>query len=224
MNSLTNYKEEAQKYLEKTSNRMNVMKPRERALIFACALVVFYMTWNWLVNSVIFAGDETQVSAMDKVKQDIDTLNTQITTIINNVTQDKTALENLNNLKGETDSLRKQIFALTKDMVSPQDMERIVRELIAKTQGLTILNLESIASIPLFVEPEKNQIATVYNHGLKLVVEGDFFNILNFLESLESQHLKMIWDELDYEVEKYPKATVTLILHTIGSGEGWIGV
>lgn len=49
----------------------------------------------------------------------------------------------------------------------------------------------------------------------ELVVSGQYFSILDYLKRLERQGWQFYWETLEYKVEKYPMATVTIHFHTL---------
>lgn len=64
----------------------------------------------------------------------------------------------------------------------------------------------------------------LYRHGVRLVFEGDYMTTMAFLESLEQKSWRFFWQSLQYDVEKYPKARVTLTLYTLSPERAWLGV
>lgn len=64
----------------------------------------------------------------------------------------------------------------------------------------------------------------LYRHGVKLVFEGDYLATVEFLQSLEQESWRFFWQALQYDVEKYPKARITLTLYTLSPERAWLGV
>jgi MSHA biogenesis protein MshJ len=64
----------------------------------------------------------------------------------------------------------------------------------------------------------------LYRHGVRLVFEGDYLTTMAFLESLEQKSWRFFWQSLQYDVEQYPKARVTLTLYTLSPERAWLGV
>jgi MSHA biogenesis protein MshJ len=73
------------------------------------------------------------------------------------------------------------------------------------------------------VDDASNDVG-LYRHGVKLVFEGDYMTTMAFLESLEQKSWRFFWQSLQYDVEKYPKARVTLTLYTLSPERAWLGV
>jgi len=66
--------------------------------------------------------------------------------------------------------------------------------------------------------------AGVYQHAVELRVSGNYNQILHFLIALERLPWRFYWQSLDYKVEHYPNAEVTLRVYTLSSEEGLFGV
>ena len=65
--------------------------------------------------------------------------------------------------------------------------------------------------------------AVIFAHGFEMALSGNYFQTLSFLQHLEKMS-GFYWQALDYEVEDYPNATITLQLNTLSLEEDWIGV
>lgn len=70
---------------------------------------------------------------------------------------------------------------------------------------------------------EEDTAGQVYRHGLVLQFRGSYFNTLQYLQYLESLSGSFYWDRLDFQVDDWPTASVTLELHTLSSEEGFVG-
>jgi len=70
----------------------------------------------------------------------------------------------------------------------------------------------------------KASVPEVYEHGLDVVFQGDYASTLSYLKKLEKLPWKFYWDEVTYEVLQYPKAQISVHIHTLSLEKGWIGV
>ena len=64
----------------------------------------------------------------------------------------------------------------------------------------------------------------VFSHGLVIEFQGDFFATLSYLQYLEDLTGNFFWDTLDFQIQQWPMATVTLQIHTLSTDRGFIGV
>jgi MSHA biogenesis protein MshJ len=66
--------------------------------------------------------------------------------------------------------------------------------------------------------------AGIYKHTVVLRVSGSYFELLDFLQILESSQWHFYWEQLDYRVTNYPNADILLRVYTLGAEKGRIGV
>lgn len=148
----------------------------------------------------------------------------------------------------ETELVRTQISEIEKRMseeieglVPPQAIVAVLEELLEETPGLRLIRLESepphqIGSkdpvdaangtgVTASNDPQLNAgIEQLYRHGVRIEIEGDFPSTLDYLQRVEQSEWHLMWDALDYRVESYPTAIITIDFHTISQSEEWIGV
>ncbi len=148
----------------------------------------------------------------------------------------------------ETELVRTQISEIEKRMsaeieglVPPQAIVAVLEELLEETPGLRLIRLESEPPHQIGAEGSDDEtngssatnwedpqpiagVETLYRHGVRIEIEGDFSSTLDYLERVEHSEWHLMWDSLDYRVETYPTAIITIDFHTISQSEEWIGV
>lgn len=134
------------------------------------------------------------------------------------------------------EELLKQIDQETDELVTPEKMREVLDDLLHKQAGLRLVGLESFsepvqlpAAAPAAATPGDKAAAVpvvLYRHGLVLKLEGGYFDLLGYLQAIQSSPWKLNWDSLDYQVgEAGPgKAQISLKLYTLSSKAGWVGV
>lgn len=111
-------------------------------------------------------------------------------------------------------ALSNEVAALQDKLISPEDMGSIIRKILASSYRVRVLSLTNHA-------PEKLVEATrptLYRHALTLELEGQYFDIIRYLQALETQG-GMYWQQLHYEVKEYPKNRVKVEVFTVGEEE-----
>lgn len=124
--------------------------------------------------------------------------------------------------------LDEQIEQLSARMVPPEQMSALLQQLLAREQGMQVIALEKLpleqpqlgngdaAATPITAAP-------LYRHRLRLSLRGNYFDSLRYLQAMEALPWTVYWDRLDYQVEQYPNAILTVEIATIGQEEGWLG-
>jgi len=211
--------------------KFNALLLRERLLTFTAMIFLIYWIWSSILYGYVLATDEEIAKKAEEIKSQISLLEGQIDNISEVVGRDPTAvlLQQAAVLKKENAALGKKIYEGSKKMVSSKDMTIVVKNLIEETEDLVLTNMESLGSKPLFTSKsfqENNKVVNfqAFNHGLKVELLGGYFETMKFLKAVEAENANVMWDELNYEVIKYPKAKIIIYLHTLGLQEGWIGV
>lgn len=129
------------------------------------------------------------------------------------------------------DELLQRIDVETSTLVSPAKMKALLQDLLRNQAKLKLVALES-SSAPLALptsavsEPKKMPPVVFYRHGLRLTLEGGYFDLLGYLNAIQASGWRLHWDTLNYEVGEggANRARVTLDLHTLSRDAGWVGV
>lgn len=128
--------------------------------------------------------------------------------------------------------LLQRIDVETSTLVSPAGMKALLQDLLRNQAKLKLVALES-SSAPLALpaaavaEPnEKAPPVVFYRHGLRLTLEGGYFDLLTYLNAIQASGWRLHWDSLNYEVDEggTSRARVVLDLHTLSRDAGWVGV
>ena len=220
MNDLrTRYRE-----LEEKVHRLSV---RERAILLALSCVLLLGLFDqlllrpWMQEREQIEKDKAVLlSSMQASNLRIDELQAAIAGNPNIVLQDSIA-----RLQTMHAALDGQISAITDGMIAPQEMPVILGELLSERFGLKVQSVQSRAAQRLMVA-DKNQhnAAAIFRHDLELTLSGSFFQVRDDLAAVEELPSKLLWDQLEYVVEEYPKGSLTLQVHTLSSQEALLRV
>lgn len=115
------------------------------------------------------------------------------------------------------------IQQLSQRMVPPQEMAALLQQLLAREQGMQVLALEKLPLQQPTVTDGATLTAPLYRHRLRVSLRGSYFDSLRYLRAMEALPWTVYWDRLDYRVEDYPNAVLTLEIATLGQEEGWLG-
>ncbi|AZG71830.1 MSHA biogenesis protein MshJ [Shewanella livingstonensis] len=109
------------------------------------------------------------------------------------------------------------------DMVPADYMPTVLANLLGNVKGVSLLSFASIAPKALLQVGDGSKV-NLYSHGIKLILQGDYFSILAFIKAVESMPDKLYWKRLDYRVESHPGALVELELYTLSVNKDFISV
>ncbi|MEO5331526.1 MAG: hypothetical protein H7839_05835 [Magnetococcus sp. YQC-5] len=124
-------------------------------------------------------------------------------------------------LKQEVAQLDKQLDEGTLGMVSPAEMIQAMKSMLTRDSGLTLVQVEVPAAVNLLQESDAG--GHVYKHELILRFSGGFPDLLKYLQDLERLPWKFFWESVQFVVTDYPKAFITLKIHTLSLTTGLLG-
>jgi MSHA biogenesis protein MshJ len=151
----------------------------------------------------------------------------------------KRANDRLAVIEQQQQALLDEISVLAGDLVTPNQMTALLTNVLARQVGLELIRFNNEPVKPLRAvteEVEQNEndfdnglpvqasvAGQVYEHGLTIEFEGDFFNTLRYLRFLEGMTGSFFWDSVEFNQSEWPTSTVTLMIHTLSADEGFIG-
>ena len=126
----------------------------------------------------------------------------------------------------EQSRLDVDISRLIENFISPSSMTRILQSVLERQSGLELISFQNSAAVPLRIGlAEENEVnGQVFEHGLVIEFQGDFFSTLKYLRFLEEISGSFFWDSVSFKKVAWPEALVTLEIHTLSASEGFIGV
>lgn len=203
---------------------------RERILLLAAILVVLVLVWDVVLRAPLAerrdAAEERQeqlANEQQELRATIDSLQSQIASA-----QADDSAERRAALESELESVDRELGERTARVVSPEQMVAVVRDMVTAEEDLTLETLANTGAEEVIVEDGAadgdEDVPRVYRHRVELVVSGEFFAILGYLENLEALDWEFQWDALRLETVDYPQARVTVQLSTLSLDEDWIGV
>lgn len=212
---------------QKLADAYEQRPPAEKIII--AALVVGMIGWLWLIA----VSDPVRADIADTERR-IATADARLSSLLARAEQaradaredpEQAVREQISRLVGQQEEVDRRIEELAGRLVPPDDMTRLLTTVLDEQSGLELQRVENRAPEPLRPVGADEEEATgqVYRHGLVLEFRGSYFNTLRYLQYLESLSGSFFWDRLDFQVDEWPAASVTLELHTLSSEEGYVG-
>jgi MSHA biogenesis protein MshJ len=123
--------------------------------------------------------------------------------------------------RGDTE-LREQ----TATLIGPQHMLPLLEELLGAHSGVKLRSAHTLARSDVLSGQAKPSAdtPTLYRHGVELVLEGSFAELLAYLQALEQLPQRLLWGSLQLKVEQHPGAVMTLRLHTLSVEQQWLEI
>jgi len=219
--------------IKRFGTRIDAMTLRERTILFVSLLVALFL----FADQVLFPGLRTQQKQMEQQISSqlvqLHTINDQVARIVRGSIEDPDVvmLQRLAELNKTYAELEISSADITRGLVSPREMARLVHSLLRENNALQLVKAENLVAetIPI-ADTEKSAAAggtagpAVYRHGLRLQVKGRYADIVRYLHTLERLNWRVMWGEVKLETGQYPATTATLTLYTLSLDKAWIGV
>ncbi|MEQ8426225.1 MAG: hypothetical protein RLT87_06970 [Gammaproteobacteria bacterium] len=219
--------------------RINERSVRERAIIFLGLIAILFSVWDSTVNTPLVNKQKAMISELNNKNAERLVLNTRLQELIVKSKADPDA-ENrarLQSLKEKLVSLETELEVSTRNLVKPEQMPRLLENVLNQTEGLTLHNLKSLGvsslieqpgdtdnPAPATQQPGATTIASAYKHGLRIEFGGDYFSTMEYLEKLEQLEWGFFWDNFTLNVENYPDTRAAIEIFTLSLSREWIGV
>ena len=64
----------------------------------------------------------------------------------------------------------------------------------------------------------------LYRHAIKIKLQGQYFQLKDYLTQLESLSWKFFWQEFDYKLKAYPVSELEVEIYSLSTAQEFIGV
>ncbi|MCH8501216.1 MAG: type II secretion system protein M [Aliidiomarina sp.] len=172
---------------------------------------------------------EPSMLKTSQVERQIGQVQTQISNIQQQVTVLQAQLENnpnqqLNERQRQLETRNRRVTEQLSSLVNfvePEQLLHWMRALIVGTDGnqphsITILSFDTEAPIPF---GEGAAQGSILQHNVTIELSGSYFAIRDYLRRVQEAPVGFYWQELDYRVDAYPNAHVTLRLFTLSEAD-----
>ena len=208
--------------------KINALSARERIIMTGVLVFVF-------VGIVDFTMLQPNAKDRKKIESGLTSINNEMSALTGQIEKLELALKNdPNRLLAESiDSLVQKIGQVdsrieqeTGGMISPEKMPYVLGELLSEKSGLSVQSIETKSAVNILGEEEgkTSENPAIYQHGVELKLQGSFFQLMHYLEAIERYPVKLIWNELDYTIDQYPKGALVLNISTLSLQEELIRV
>ncbi|WP_027389739.1 hypothetical protein [Chrysiogenes arsenatis] len=207
---------------------LNQRTSRERAMVLILLLLIILLGWTFLASKPMTQKMVKYRQDISRLQSDAQRLEQQAELIFLTAQSDPDApmRADLSQLQQKSLELNQKIREAMSFMVEPTTMANLLHDLLRQQQGLKLIRLESIPATPF--HPAEQEVAAdalrAYRHGIRIEVEGAYFDLLTYLQTVEALPWYFFWEILEYQVITHPNARIYLEVYTIGTEQKWIGV
>lgn len=224
--------------------RIDALTVRERAIVFVGLIAILFSIWDAMLTAPLANRQNTLNLQLNSKNAERLALNTRLQQMIVDGSKDPNAakLVQLKTLRSKLVEVEAELDSSTTNLVSPQEMPRILENVLRRSGDLTLLSMKSLGVRPLLEKEEdgadvnetgakrsskaltSDNITNAYKHGLRLEFEGNYFSTINYLKSLEQLEWSFFWDNFKLDVIDYPDTRASIEIFTLSLAQDFIGV
>ena len=220
--------------IEKLANWIDALSLRERAAILLAIIVAIFVLWHEVMLSPL---DKSATALQIKVKKqtkDLERVRAQQKLILQRASVDPDAetRSDIDALKTAMTALDKRLREMTVNLVEPARMAQVLEDVLTRNTDLKLVRVEVLEPRPLN-EPAKgdkadsdtnNKLPDVYKHALQIEFEGSYLSTLEYMRQIEGLSQQFYWGSINFVVDQFPTARITITVNTLSLSEEWIGV
>lgn len=227
-------------YWQKLETRIDALSLRERAMAFAIAALLLITAVDTIFLDPLLRQQKAASQQVTQDQQQIAALQSEIRVRVasHDLDPDGPSRIRLHDLKQQSDKLHEELKTMQKGLVSPDKMASLLEDMLKRNGKLQLTTLKTLPATLLNPPAEANAAAkktngaqadkapaakeAVYKHGVEVVVQGSYLDILDYLTQLEAMPWQLFWANAKLNVNAYPKATMTLTLFTLSLDKKWL--
>lgn len=210
-------------------SKIDELSLRERGLVLLSVLAVSYLLWDFLVFSPVADAKAHVDVDIAAVEQRLDAMRQEESVLRQtlNADPDRGLKKQLTELQERTVVLDANLSELSVGLVPVNKLATILQDVLAQAGSLQLETLQTLPpeELRLTVKTDADAAnAGVYKHAVAITVKGSYFQLLNYLKTLEAMNWRFYWDELHYEQDQYPSGLFEIKVYTLSTDEGLFGV
>jgi MSHA biogenesis protein MshJ len=207
---------------------------REQYLIITAGVTVIFLV---MFSGFIDVNLSKTAKLDDKIKK-ITIENTNTGNMVNILQESLMSDVNLdiNNKVERVDkgllALDDELLELTSGLIDPIQMRYALIDLLQLQSSVSLNTFEVLPPVPLNIKQDTSDTSqvepanqlTLYKHGIKLVLRGGFFQLRDYLSTLEQLEWQFFWRSFDYQIINYPTAELHIELYSLSTKKEFLGV
>ena len=136
----------------------------------------------------------------------------------------RAAILRVSELQTQSQAIDTQLTSSAAGFVPAPKMVEVVHDVLSQQHGLRLISIRNLPVASLVPASAEAQGTPPYVHPIELVIEGEYGDVLNYLQALEGLPWRFRWKTLDLETKQYPVNRVRIELSTLSMDKTWLGV
>ena len=222
---------------EKLARRFNVLKSRERAMVFMAGVAIIGGLGFALWIDGAMTRQKNVTASVEKHRNDLAQLqrqNAELSLVLKQE-RDVEGRKRVEDLRRQLGGYDKELRGVQQGLVPPNRMVKVLEDMLNRDSHVRLVKLRTLPVASL-VEPAAGAAGgaaakppapgknLVYKHGIELTVEGNYLDLLEYQSRLEKLPWRMFFARTSVNSADYPKVLMTITLYTLSLEEAWLVV
>jgi len=239
-----------QQYSEKFLN----ISPREQYLIIFTGLVtIVFVFFSFAIDANLVASAQLEKQIKQTMSAN-NAANTTINVLEQALLTDPNVAvsKRVTRIEQKILAVDSELLELTSGLINPIQMRYALVDLLKLQSGVSLTSFEVIKAIPLNIEQATEESTqsqlnqktskqaaqqsdevdlqmekpslTLYKHGIKLILKGDYFQLRDYLVQLEQLEWQFFWQQFNYQLVEYPTGELHVEMYSLSTNQEFIGV
>ncbi|MFK3866226.1 type II secretion system protein GspM [Pseudoalteromonas rhizosphaerae] len=208
--------------------RFAALQIREKlAILFAGLFIILYLGYLFIVEPTQIQANK-QHQANTQAQQKITQNRTQLAMLEQALSNDytKELRSQIERAKSELTITDEKLSQFSKGFVSAERVPNMLQQLLKESTEVKVVSFKVLE--PKAVDVTKvgaNEAKTLFfEHQMVLTLQGQYFNLQQYLASLKQSKEKLLIQRFDYQVEDYPRAQLIIHIATVSANEKFIAL
>ena len=205
------------RWIEKIESIYDAFDSRKKIITIIGSCFFLFLVW-YLFFNLFLGGFFIKTADLDVQQKQVALLKQQMQMYKEKETAEKNTalLTEEKNKAAELQKLINQINFSKNKLISSDKLSNGLRELLHENQGLNLISLASLPEEP--IEPKSS--TSLYRASFEMIVKGNYFQILKYLQQMEKYRAYVYWEEIKYKTIHYPDAEIYLKFYILTSKKG----
>lgn len=208
--------------------RFTTLQTREKlAILFAGLFIILYLGYLFIVEPMQIQASKQHQANM-QTWQKIAQNKTQLAMLEQALSNDytKELRSEIVRAKNELIITDEKLSQFSKGFVSAERVPNMLQQLLKESSEVKVVSFKVLEPKGIVVtKVGENEAKTLFfEHQMVLILQGQYFNLQQYLASLKQNKEKLLIQRFDYQVEDYPQAQLIIQIATVSANEKFIAL
>ncbi|WOH35903.1 hypothetical protein RI844_10965 [Thalassotalea fonticola] len=217
------------------SEKFSKLSLREQYIILLAGVVICFL----LFNAFVFENAQSKNKRINNSISQLKSKNSKIT-----LESAKAQVELANDpnkeldkqialYRSKLDDIDNDLLSLTDELISPSKMRQALQDMLQLSPGVKLISFNALAPEQLIkdelstektLKESSSKKIDLYRHTIRVSLQGNYFQLRDYLKNVEQLSWSFYWHEFDYIVDDYPSATLNIEMYSLSTTKEFIGV